>query len=420
MTASAVGDTARRSGRSFFALDGLNVAMPEIAAGIGPFLVIWMSTTLHWRPGRIGVLMGVSGMVGVLAQAPAGALVDRAGDKRWLIFLAAAVIAAACATMMWWPSYPVVTVAQSAIGMVGALLGPTVAAISLGMVGRAHLEHRLGRNASLGAIGNVAMAVILGIAGFIGGYRVMFVFVISMAMVTAMLGLAIRRQDIDNRLARGADPDAAGHTGVEPWHRIFRDRRLRIFAACAVLFHFANAVLLTLVAQLFGHNDAAHASLYLAAAVALTQLIVVPLGIGVGRIAGRWPRKPIFALAFLILPLRCVLYAADHHSLWLLALQVLDGVAAGIFGVMQVLVVADLTHGTGRFNLATGSIGMAVGLGAALSNTAGGFLVGHGSYNAAFLAMAGVATVAAITFLRWMPETRDAVVGPPLASTTTA
>lgn len=419
MQASIIREENRSaSQRSLFALDALNVSLPEVAAGIGPFLIIWMSTTLGWQADRIGILMGVSGMIGVLAQGPAGALVDRSRNKRWLVFAAAAIISAASLTMMLWPGFGTVLLSQSATGVMGAALGPAVAAISLGMVGRARLERRLGRNASLGAMGNVTMAVVLGVAGFVGGYKLMFVFVIAMTVVTAGCALAIRDGDIDNDVARGADSDISGKAQIESWTRIYSDRRLLILAACAVMFHFANAVLLTLVAQLFAHADRTHATLYLAGAVAVTQIIVVPLGAAIGRAAHRMRRRPVFAIAFLVLPLRCLLYTVGHGPAWLLALQVFDGIGAGIFGVMQVLVIADITRGTGWFNLANGSIGMAVGLGAAMSNAAGGLLVMRAGYNAAFLTMAAIAAIAAILFLWLMPETRrdpKTATGAPIA-----
>ena len=300
---------------------------------------------------------------------------------------------------------------QSAIGTVGALLAPAVAAISLGMVGRDAFEERLGRNASLGAIGNVAMAGVLGVAGAVGGARVMFGLVIAMSLVTVACVLRIRPEAIDDDLARGADPDDAGRR-VQSWTVVLHDVRLRVLGLCAVLFHGANAVLLTLVAQLFGHRDPGHATLYLGAAVAVTQLIVVPLGVMVGRAAHRLPRKPVFAVAFLVLPLRCLLYTLGQDPRWLLALQVLDGIAAGVFGVMQVLVIADLTRGTGHFNLANGSLGMAVGVGAAVSNALGGWLVVALGYRATFLVMAGIAGLAAATFLLRMPETRRRTLPP--------
>lgn len=88
--------------------------------------------------------------------------------------------------------------------------------------------------------------------------------------------------------------------------------------------------------------------------------------------AQKFPRKPVYLVAFCALPIRCLLYILSDNPIWLIAVQVLDGVGAGVFGIMQTLVIADLTKATGRFNLAQGVIGMAVGIGASLSNLLGG------------------------------------------------
>jgi predicted MFS family arabinose efflux permease len=89
--------------------------------------------------------------------------------------------------------------------------------------------------------------------------------------------------------------------------------------------------------------------------------------------------------------------------------QLLDGVGAGIFAVVSVLVVADLTQGTGRFNLTHGVISTATGLGAALSQLISGLIVQYAGFNVAFLALAGVASIALACFWIAMPETREAV-----------
>jgi MFS family permease len=102
-----------------------------------------------------------------------------------------------------------------------------------------------------------------------------------------------------------------------------------------------------------------------------------------------------------------VLYTLTHHTVALVAIQILDGVGAGIFGVVSVLVIADLTQGTGRFNLTLGAISTAVGIGAALSQTIAGSIVHHFSFNIGFLFLGAVALVAFAILYFLMPETRD-------------
>jgi MFS family permease len=106
-------------------------------------------------------------------------------------------------------------------------------------------------------------------------------------------------------------------------------------------------------------------------------------------------------------PIRGILYTLTPKTSALVAIQILDGIGAGVFGVVSVLVIADLTRGTGRFNVTLGAISTAVGIGAALSQTIAGAIVHHLGFNAGFLFLAAVEAVAFGILYVFMPETRD-------------
>ena len=125
----------------------------------------------------------------------------------------------------------------------------------------------------------------------------------------------------------------------------------------------------------------------------------------IGKFANLHGRKPFLLLGFGVLPIRAVLYTLTHWPVALIAIQLLDGVANAIFGVVAVLVVADRTRGTGRFNLVQGALATAVGLGAALSTTFGGKLIQHFSYAVSFLSLGAVAAIAFLLLLFAVPET---------------
>jgi MFS family permease len=72
-----------------------------------------------------------------------------------------------------------------------------------------------------------------------------------------------------------------------------------------------------------------------------------------------------------------------------------------------VLVVADLTRGTGRFNLTLGAIAAAVGIGASLSQVIAGAIVHHAGFHAGFLFLSAIALAAFMLLYRWMPETLE-------------
>jgi MFS family permease len=175
-----------------------------------------------------------------------------------------------------------------------------------------------------------------------------------------------------------------------------------------MLFHFANAPLLPLVGQKLAAAYPKEATAMMSACIIAAQLVMLPIALLVGRTADRWGRKPLFLAAFVILPVRAMLYTLSDNSAWLIGVQLLDGIGAGIFGAAGPLVVADIMWGTGRFNLAQGAIATVQGIGASLSGLAAGEIVDHFGYNAAFLTSGAAAFVALIVFAIGMPETRPA------------
>ncbi len=399
--------------QSLRALDWLNVFLADIHGGVGPFLVVYLTSSLHWNPAQVGLVMMISGLAGVIAQTPVGALIDQVRQKRSLIVMAAVLIAISSIAIVTFPLFPIIATAQSLTTIAGTFFGPTIASISLGLVGRQGIERRIGRNHSLNSTGNVAAALLAGLIGQFIGQVSIFYFVVLMSGVVIVCTLQIRKQDIDYRLARGGDDSDSPvnklceKTRVSNVTYLLTDRRLLIFAICAVLFHFANAAMLPLLGQVLAQHKGGSPPLFMSACIVTAQLVMIPLGIIIGRRASRSKRKPIFLLAFLVLPIRGVLYTLNDNPFFLVSVQLLDGVGAGIFNVMQLLIIADLTKGTGRFNLAQGAIGTAVGIGASLSNSLAGFVAKSAGYNASFLTMAAIAAIALAFFWFFMPETKS-------------
>lgn len=391
------------SRRSLRSLDALAFLAPDIQGGVGPFLIVFMAGTLAWDPQRIGTVMFVSALVGLVVQAPAGALIDSVRHKPRWIAGAIALIAVCLVVMANWPGYGVILAGQSLIGAAGTLVAPAIAAISLGMVGRAGLDARIGRNAAITAGGTVLWALGTGWVGHTFGPHAMFFYAVAMALPTMAAAMLIRQRDVDPLLARGAD---TGHEADAAPSARWYDRRLLVLLACAFLFHLANAAMLTLVAQKVGTQAGTSATLWLSGGVIVTQLVTVPIALAVGRWAPRLARKPIFLIGFAVLPVRGLLYLLADSPAALLSLQVLDGIGAGIFGVMLTLMIGDITRGSGHFNFALGIGAACVGLGAALSNLVAGAVAHLAGYGTAFVMLAAVALAGLALFAFAMPETR--------------
>jgi MFS family permease len=223
--------------------------------------------------------------------------------------------------------------------------------------------------------------------------------------------LAIPERAIDHELARGLHDETAEQwairkEGDQPsgFTVLVTCRPLLIFTACVMLFHMANAAMLPLVGQKLALQDQNLGTSLMSACIVAAQIIMVPMAMLVGAKADTWGRKLLFLAGFLILPIRGCLYVLSDNTYWLVGVQLLDGVGAGIYGAIFPVIVADLMRGTGRFNAAQGAVATAQGIGAALSTTVAGLVVVHAGYSAAFLTLAGVATLGLLLFFFAMPE----------------
>ncbi len=392
-------------------LDALNFLLADVRGALGPYLNVFLVTEQHWSQSAVGWVTTISGLLGLVAQTPAGAAIDASRAKRGLIVAALAGLAAGAVAIFVWPSFWPVMVANTLIALVGDVFGPAVSALTLGLYARQALAVRLGRNSALDHAGNVAIAAAAGAIGWMVSQRAVFLLVPVCAALATVATLSIPAAAIDHDRARGADQDdsagAAGRSsaglGV-----LLTNRPLLVFALCALLFHFANAPLLPLVGQKLAaaHKDIATAMM--SACIIAAQLIMLPIALLVGRYADRVGRKPILLIGFTVLPIRALLYTLSDNSAWLIGVQLLDGVGAGIFGAITPLLIADLTRGTGRYNIAQGAVATVQGIGASVSGLAVGIIVDHLGYAAAFIESALAAAVALAALVLAMPETRPA------------
>jgi len=402
---SATDLTPTASRRTLRGLDWLNFFLADVQTGVGPFLAIYLAA-YGWNEERVGIALTVGGIAGILTQTPAGALVDHVHAKRTLIAGAVGVLALGALMVAFTPTLGSVMSAQVLIGASSTVFGPAVCAISLGIVGHHLFDARQGRNQSFNSAGNVVAAISMGLVGYFVSNRSIF-FLVALSSIPTMLALGqIRAGEIDYDRARGAR-QTGGDAQSTAARALFTEHPMIVFFICAVLFHFANAAMLPLLGEMLSKGHGRSSMMFMSACVVTTQLVIAIIASWSGRKAGTWGRKPLLLIAFGVLPIRAVLYTLTVNTIALIAIQILDGIAAGVFGVVSVLVIADLTEGSGRFNVTLGAISTAVGVGAALSQTVAGTIVHRYSFDAGFLFLAGVAAAAFGILYFFMPETRD-------------
>jgi MFS family permease len=396
------------TGRSLRGLDGLNFLMADVRDGLGPFLSVYLKGTQHWSSGDIGLVMAASGIAAAVCQIPAGLLVDAVRAKRLLIAISGLLVAGGCLLIAFFPKLPTVLAAQITLGAASAIIPPCLAALSLGIVGHRLLPARISRNEGFNHAGNFMAAVLAGALGQYVGVIWLFYLICGFAVASALVVLFIKPKEIDHELARGSESPAGGDARHHPiaFSELWKKRDLKVFIVTVILFHFGNAAMLPLAGQVLAKVHAGMDVIALSACVIAAQLVMVVVAALVGRAMRKGiGRKKIFLVALAVLPVRGVLFSMTSSPYAVVAIQLLDGVAAGIFGVIAVVIASDLMRGTGRFNLAQGLMALAVGVGAALSQVTGGFVVEKFGFTAGFLTLAGIGGLALIFFAMFMPET---------------
>ena len=389
--------------QSRFGLNAANFFLAEVTGVVMPFLSAFLHSR-HWRYDAIGLAAALAGFGVFLMQSPAGFIVDRVSQRRALL-AGASLLLGVCYGLVslvpahWWLIDSLLFVA----GAGHAFFTPLLGALALGLVGHAALNKTMGMNQGWNHAGNIAAALSAMVLVSWFSLSSVFYAVTVVSVLAAASVFLIRSDELDEGRATGVTNDGGG--GLRPLGLLglFRDRRVVILFAATALFHLANAPVMPLVALYVKHvhgNDQ-----QVAAVVLVAQAVMIPVALLTGWLCDRWGRKPVFAVGFVVLPLRIFLYSLTTNPGVLVALQALDCIGAGVYGVAVVAMCADLTRGKGRFNALSGLIATALSVGGVIGPLGSGFLVQRLGFNMAFYIFAGLAAVAASLFVFLMPET---------------
>jgi predicted MFS family arabinose efflux permease len=387
-------------------LDWFVFFVATVLTGFGPFVAVYL-TSQRWTQLDIGLVLSIGGLASLLGQVPSGALVDAARSERLVAGLAIAATGASALVLGLWPVSPAVQLVAVVQAAAGCVLGPAIAAISLGLVGHDGIGERLGRNARFASLGTGLGAGAMGLSGYLIGNRAVF-FIAAAFVIPAVLALRlIGEKEVDPEQAHGGlEGEALVEHHAASVATVIRRPALLIFAGCVLLFELANAAMLPLLGSILTMRSSQWATALIAACVIVPQFIVALVSPWIGRSAQRIGRRPLLLLGIAVVSLRGILFASLNNPFLLVAVQLLDGITAAVFTVLTPFIIADITRGTGRFNLSLGFVGTAVGIGASLSTTLGGYASDHFGSPVAFLALAAIAAAGVALVWSLMPETR--------------
>jgi MFS family permease len=397
-------ELAAPSQQSLRALSWLNFFLSGLQTAFGPIAAAYL-VVQGWTAKDIGFALSIGGIASLASQVPGGELVDAVRAKRLLVAAGVVIVALSVLIFRFWPSFPAVALAEILQGISGSVLGPAVVAITLGLVGHARLSERLGLNQRYAAVGGVAVTLAMALIAYSGAHWAMLIpAVLAMPLFVALS--RIRAEEIDFGRASGAEPADNERPQRASRAVLLSNRRLLIFAGSAALFQVANASMMPLLGGSLAYEGKRHAAPLIAALIIVPQLLVGLLAPWVGEWAEKHGRKPLLLIGFAALPVRAVLFSLITDPVALVAIQLLDVITGAVLGVMTSVVIADVTEGTGRFNLAQGMFGTVMGVGASISPTLTGLIVDHFGRSAGFAAIAGEGLVALVVLAAFLPETK--------------
>ncbi|MGP6443041.1 MFS transporter [Rahnella aceris] len=387
--------------RSLQALCLTSFFIADVRDGLGPFLGIFL-TQRHWQPDDIGLLMTAGGVAGLLATLPAGFMTDASKNKRLILALLCVLITGT--TLLLWLSQANAVVAFSQIvsGICAAFVGPLITGITLGLTGQKGFSAQMGKNEAFNHAGNFITALIAGGIAWNWGIGGIFILMTCTMLLTLIALTGIRRSDIDDDAARGLESGASAQ--VPDFSVLAQNKLLLITGLTLLLFHLANAALLPMLSmRIAAAPGSVNPGLYAAATVIISQMVMIPVAIWTaGRIdrVGYWR---LIMLALLIMPVRAALAASSAAPLMMVPVQILDGFAAGVLGVVVPSFIVVLLRGNGHVNAGQSVVMLMQGVGAAMSPALTGMIAGHYSFATAFSVLSVIALTGLLIWWRYAP-----------------
>jgi MFS family permease len=372
------------------ALQSLNFFMADMQAGVGPFLGVFLLAH-GWQSGWIGSVMTIGGVAGVLMTVPAGAWVDSSHRKRWLVAIPGLCTMFASAVILLSQSFWPVALSQVATAIAGAAVGPAVVGITLGMFRQAGFNRQNGVNQAYNHAGNAMGAGLSGLLGWQFGLPAVFYLAVIFAIASIVAVFSIPRSSIDDRVARGLEPQGEWQEEVRGLSVLLRCKPLLVLAACLAFFHLGNAAMLPLYGLAVVGAKEANPAAFVAATIVVAQATMVLTALIAMQMSQKRGLWWVMLVSFAALPVRGLIAAYVIESWGVFPVQILDGIGAGLQSVAVPALVARILRDTGRVNVGQGAVMTVQGVGASLSPAIGGWLAQWHGYGPAFLILGAFA-----------------------------
>lgn len=384
---------------SLIALAAANFFLADARDGLGPFLDAFLATN-GWSPFTLGLIATGGGILGLLVTPVFGAVVDATPYKRALVAIPVLLVTAAAIGILNLPNVAMVVGGQTVTVVVAAVIGPAVMGLTLGLVGQARFPNQVSRNEVWNHSGNVVSLICVYIVTALFGQMGIVWLMVATAIGAVVAVLMIDPRRIDHNVARGLVDGQDVHQGPTGFSVLVGTPGLILLAAILAVFHFGNAPLSRLLAQQYSIQLGTPFRTT-AIITGIAQVTMIAAAVAAPYLIKRFGLVTVFVCALAALPLRGAI-AASFDGFWMVfPAQTLDGIGAGLIGIVTPVAVERLLAGTGRFNVGLAAVMTVQGIGASTSNLAAGWLTSVGGYALAYGVHGGLAIIALALFIGW-------------------
>lgn len=377
---------------AYFALAWLNFFIADVRDGLGPYLGVFLKEH-QFTESQIGLITTSTSLCALIFGIFLGVLIDKTHFKRGIIALCIVGIVLATGANYFYPHFAFTLMAQIAIALCAVCLAPAFSAITLGIVGQKGFSKQISLNEAYKHAGTAFSAGLSFVFALHYGIGAIFIITALMGVCALVFLALLKSSQINHAVACGKEE------GVEiPLRKALGDVRVLFLGVVMFCFHLSNAYMLPLLSQRAHTLGIDSSGAYAAATILIAQCTMIGISLLCMRLL-QTKENPHFShiyvylmgVALFGLIVRGGVAANFDGILAMITVQILDGVGAGIVGVILPLLVAMLMRGSGHINAAFACVMTFGGVGAALSGSLGGYIAQYFGYFYAYLTLAFVA-----------------------------
>lgn len=381
---------------SLISLSLLCFALADVRDGLGPFIGIYLQQH-NFTPDKIGFVMTLSGLAGIIFSSVLGAVTDKTQYKRLFLAFLTISIAVSSFILLIKPDFINASITSIIQGIAAAGITPLITGITIGLTDKDKMAEQFSKNEAWNHFGNALTASLSGLLGYCYGIIPVFIIMSVMALLAVIFTMLIKKEHIDYNRARGA----LHNQESIPLKDLLKCMPLIAFGTVLFFFHFSNAAILPLLGQSAGDEfENINTTLYTALTVLIAQFSMIIMAVIALKVINKKGAVTVITLAALsALPIRALIAGYFHSPEIMVIIQILDGVGAGFMGVAVPVITAEILADTGRINTGMGILMTMQAAGAALSTSYAGILAARFDYSAAFTGLAFMAFAALFIFI---------------------